>query len=345
MVEVDDLFPVRGGVRIGEAVQASDRRLDLIGADRPAPQHLVDDLGRFRNGGVIPPAAVLIGEQHQVSDRVEASITTGMGGQHQRQQPEALVFVRHQLDEEAAQPDRFLRQVDSRIQTSAGGVVPGGEGEVHNRQYRRKPVGQFVRLGDPVGDTRHCDLPFRPANALSHGRFRNQERPGDFGGGQPADRSQGERHPGRRRQRRVAAGEDKPQAVVTPGRTGRVGQHLECLGFLVGSACLPPEAVESFVSSHRRQPRRRVVRGARSVPLLEGDDDCVLEGVFGQTEVVGQPDEGGQYPATLDPDDLVDRHSPSDHSMIGRTSTLPCQAPGIWAAHWTASSRSAHLSK
>ena len=46
----------------------------------------------------------------------------------------------------------------------------------------------------------------------------------------------------------------------------------------------------------------------------------------------------------FDADDLLDRgrHCSCEKSMTGRTSTFPCQAPGIWAAHCTASSRSAH---
>jgi hypothetical protein len=67
----------------------------------------------------------------------------------------------------------------------------------------------------------------------AHGTLGHQEGAGDLGHGQTADHAQRQRHAGFHCQRRVAAGEDQPQAVTVDG-AGRIGRvvvvrHLRVL--------------------------------------------------------------------------------------------------------------------
>ena len=62
-------------------------------------------------------------------------------------------------------------------------------------------------LGVPQG-------PLGAADPLGHRGLRDEERPGHLGGRQPADRAQGQRQLGRRRQCRVAAQEEESQRVI-----------------------------------------------------------------------------------------------------------------------------------
>ena len=67
-------------------------------------------------------------------------------------------------------------------------------------------------------------------------------------------------------------------------------------------------------------------------PRLERFDDRVLDGVFSDVEVAHRADEGGQHEATLMTHKRLERvrlQPAWEKSMQGRTSTLPCHAPGI----------------
>jgi hypothetical protein len=109
-----------------------------------------------------------------------------------------------------------------------------------------------VQWGRPIGehdavagkDARRLDLGLRAGDPLPHGTLGHQEGAGDLGHGQPAEHAQRQRHAGFHRQRRVAAGEDQPQAVVVDG-AGRLGRvvvvrHLS-LPVLVVALVLAPD--------------------------------------------------------------------------------------------------------
>ena len=85
---------------------------------------------------------------------------------------------------------------------------------------------QLVGAGNPVRDAGGGDLLLGPGDPGSHGRLAGQERAGDLGGSQPAQQPQGERHPGVRGERWVAAGEDQPQPVI--------GDHVPGIGLTGG---------------------------------------------------------------------------------------------------------------
>ena len=65
--------------------------------------------------------------------------------------------------------------------------------------------------------------------------------------------------------------------------------------------------VERLVACDRRQPGGRIVGYAVDRPLLERHHERVLKGILGQVPIPGEPDEGGQHLATLDPQNLFER--------------------------------------
>ena len=58
-----------------------------------------------------PSAAVLVGEQHELAVGVGARVAARVVEQHEREQADRLGLVGHQLDEQAAEPDRLGAQV------------------------------------------------------------------------------------------------------------------------------------------------------------------------------------------------------------------------------------------
>jgi hypothetical protein len=180
-----------------------------------------------------------------------------------------------------------------------------------------------------------------PHQPLGHGRLGNEEGAGDVGGGQAAERAEGERDLRVGGERGVTAGEQELEALVRKGGLvhgvlHRLG-HLEQAG-LRGQRAIAADPVDGAVARGRRQPRARV--GGRSVarPALRGDREGLLRGLLGEVEVAEEADEGSEDAAPLVAEGpLEDRY----HSAMGRTSIAPPMlAAGIRAASSIAASRS-----
>ena len=318
---------------------------------------------------MIPERTVLVDHQHDVASGVEAGQTSGVRGEHERQQAGALRLVGHQGNEHATEPDRLLGEIDATVEPAGRRVMGDREHRVDDGEHRRQPVGQLVRVGHAVGDSGAGDLALRAADALADRRLGQQEHAGDLGRRQPADRAQGEGDLRLARERRVTAREQQPQAIVTVSRHGaRRGQaepdvgrrgHADRAvrgplveqahgGFFARSAgALAPQPVDRLATGNRGQPGTRPVGNAVAPPRFGGGERGVLQGVLGDVDVAREPDEGGQHLATLHPDQLgqrVDQPAPVK-SITGRTSTRPSQAPGICAAQCSASSRSLQSSR
>jgi hypothetical protein len=363
-------------------VQQGDGGLDLIRA-RPLPAHgPVEHGGGLVNGGPAPQGAVLVFEQHRIARGVEAGPVAGVGGQQEREKPRALGLVGHQGVEEPGQPDALFGQVDAHRNRAARRRrgVGLGEHQVHGEQDGGQPLGQLVIGGDPVGDAGLGDLGLGPHDALGERGLGNQIGGRDLRRREPAQGAQSQGDAGLGSQAGVAAGEDQPQQVVADRRlrvvrlSGRrpacvrarevgrrrgpaiEGRHLEAapdiaqrealLGCPLGFAA---QSVDGRPLGRGGQPGPGVGGHTGAGPGLEGGDGGVLQRVFGQVEIAEGAGEGGHHSAALTPDDLGQRQLVGQgqpawvKSMQGRTSTLPCHAPGIWAAHWTASSRFSHL--
>ena len=88
------------------------------------------------------------------------------------------------------------------------------------------------------------------------------------------------------------------------------------------------------------QPGPRAGRHTLDRPTLERRRERILKRLLGEIEVAEQADQGGQDAAGFGAVDRLDRVYGWSNSMIGRTSTVPCCAPGIRDATCTASFKS-----
>jgi len=68
-----------------------------------------------------------------------------------------------------------------------------------------------------------------------------------------------------------------------------------------------------------------------------------LKSLLGEIEIAEEADERGEHPARFGAVDRLDQVCDWLNSMIGRTSTVPCFAPGMRDATCTASLRSLAL--
>jgi hypothetical protein len=116
----------------------------------------------------------------------------------------------------------------------------------------------------------------------------------------------------------MAAREDEPEpivgdlhvvlrrAVVEGAQVGlERGLASERLG-LLGQAPAPSKPVDGAVAGGGRDPRPGVDRDAAIRPGLEGADEGVLDGLLGEVEVAGDPDQRGDRPALLLAEQAVD---------------------------------------
>ena len=189
------------------------------------------------------------------------------------------------------------------------------------------------------------DLALRPGEALPQGGLRNEERPRDLAGRQSGDRPQRQRDPSVHRERRVATGEQEPETIV------RDLVHVDSdrleLGDLRGGLGLRPadavaaELVDRAVASRGDDPGLRVVRHPAAGPRTERDLERVLDRLLRQVEVARDADQGSHRPPGALPERPLEGSERVGHpSMMGRTSTEPCRAPGILLASSIAVSRS-----
>jgi hypothetical protein len=128
----------------------------------------------------------------------------------------------------------------------------------------------------------------------------------DLGRGQAAEHPQGERDADVQRERRVAAGEDQPEAVVVHGALLHwfvLGVQQRRLGLLVGARRLPSQSVDRPVPRGRDDPSRRTGRYAALRPLLDRGRKRVLHRVLGDLEVPEHPGKHGHRPPVLSPED------------------------------------------
>ena len=89
---------------------------------------------------------------------------------------------------------------------------------------------------------------------------------------------------------------------------------------LSGQGALPADPVDRPVAGGRHQPRAGIGRRPRCGPALRGDRERLLRRVLGLVEVTEEPDQRGQYPAPLGPEDLLER---VQRATTGLTSTTP----------------------
>ena len=199
------------------ACTRGDRGLQREPPGAPAVQRLEHQRRAPRAIAVaVPPAAVLVLEQHQPPVRVDPGGAPGVGEQQQRQQPADLALVRAAAAR-SIRARSTARSTRSRADQPVAGRrgVPGGEQQVHDGEHGVEPVGQ---LGAPAAPGRGCGRRVifffaRVTRAAIVGSLTRKARATSAVVRPQTSRSVSAdlRLAG---QRRVAAGEDQPQPVV-----------------------------------------------------------------------------------------------------------------------------------
>ena len=257
--------------------------------------------------------------------------------QHERKQSQDFGFVGHQAGQDACEPDGFGTELLADERFSRGRFVALIEDEIDHPQDRVEALWQQVVRRDAVGDPGVADLALRPNEPLRERRLGQEESPSDFGRREAAERSQRQRHLRLHCQRRVAARENEAKPIVGDGthllrpsfRAGALGLQLGQLreeGLLFGEPLGPSNAIDGLVPRGRRDPGARVVGHAAQRPLLKGDDERFLDGLFSQVEVAEDADERRDRPPRLVAEQAVDNGMGFGKSaIVGR---LPGQSRG-----------------
>ena len=327
-VEPGDLRPVDG---LGQ-VQRGDRRLQDVRPLSAQRDGAVERAAARDDLRVIPERAILILQQHELV-ALQACRATRVVQQRQRQQAVRLGLVGHQRRQRQREPDRLVGQV---VAAAVALVVD----EVEDREHRRQALGQQLGRRHAERDARDRDLPLRAHQPLRHRRLLDEERLGDLGRREAAERAQRQGHLRVERERRVAAGEDQLEPLVGKGAVihGVLGgeREVEQPG-LGGEHALAPDAVERAVAPDRDQPGRGARRHAVARPALGSAREGLLRGVLGEVEVAEEADQGGEDATPVLAEAVLDQYSTS-----ARTSMAPpMRAAGMRAASASAASRSA----
>ena len=258
--------------------------------------------------------------------------------------------------QQAAEADRLVAQLVADELVTRGRGVPLVEDQVDDAEDAAEALRELRARGHPVGDVRVGDLALGAHDPLAHRRLAHQERARDLARAEPAERAQGERDLGGRLQRRVAAGEDQPQAVVHD-RWCLVGERVVLARALLqlGQSCRPQvlrppaaDPVDRAPLGGRRQPAARVLRHAVARPRGGGRRVGVLERLLGEVEVADVADQHREHRAVVLAERTVDvgqADGRSSGANTGRTSTDPYSAIGSCRAQPIASSRSAQSSR
>ena len=194
-----------------------DRGLDLVRARLVAREQGADEGVPFRDQRRVPQRAILVRQQHDRAVRRSARAAPRFGEHEQREQPEHLCLVRHQLGEQSGEPDRLGAQIVARQRIATARRVSLVVDQVDDGEYGSEPIGELRVFRDAIRDVGGANLPLRAYEALCHRRLRHEKRPGDLGRLEPADQTQGQSDLRTGRERRVAAGEDQPELIVGHG--------------------------------------------------------------------------------------------------------------------------------
>ena len=214
-----------------------------------------------------------------------------------------------------------------------------------------------------------ADLRLRAHQALRHRRRRHQERARDLLRLEAAQRAQRQRDLRLDGQRRVAAGEDEAQPIVTHGHLvdlaarvvapeRGVGLHL---GALVLEQRAPPHLIDRLVARGADQPGARVRGRPLARPLHQRRLQRRRQRLFAQVDVAQDADQRREDPPPLLLEDaarplrdwdctapeliaraprVIDDLAQPANTRTGRTSIVPLFADGTRAAILVASSRS-----
>ena len=264
---------------------------------------------------------------------------------HEREQAKHLGLVRHEPRQQRGQPLRVAGEVSSLAGVTGRCQVALVEDQVEDAQHLTQAGRQLRAVGHPVRDRRVTDLALGTNEALRDRGLGYEERARHRGGLEAADRPKRERDLGLPVQRRMAAREEEPQAVIGAHRPSGRDRCIH-LGGLRGQLAhafpvsrVAPQPVDRLAPRRGHEPCAGVVRDAVGRPVLERRHRRVLDQLLREVPVAEDPDERRRQPAALLAQDgtepLVDvsslRHArrlgESRASSRRRARTRPARGP------------------
>ncbi len=177
--------------------------------------------------------------------------------------PSVSASWRERFAQQPPEPDRLVEQRLAHEPLAVGCGVALGEDQVDDRAHARQPLRQQLAGRDAVGDAGGGDLrlgarqPLAPSSRGSTRKARAISR-----GAQPAERLERQRDARLRAQRRMAAGEDQPQAVV--GELVVVALRQRVL--VDGAAVAQRERLEACAGGRRGRGRGAGGRSPAAAP-------------------------------------------------------------------------------
>ena len=144
----------------------------------------------------------------------------------------------------------------------------------------------------------------------------------------------------------MAAGEDEREPLVWKSTAlGFLVVRHGCLQSqqqlaLAFERALAADPVDGAVLRHGHDPGSGIAGGAVRGPALDGECECVLDGLLGALEVAERAGQHRDGAPPFLPEDGFDAryYIPSGNTTTGRISTDPWCEPGSFAAHSVASS-------
>lgn len=252
-----------------------------------------------------------------------------------------LGLVWHQLRQQPREADSLAGEVRT-VEVGAGrrGVALG-EDDVEGREHAGHTLGQQRVWRYAVRDAGVRDLRPRPQESLVHRRLGDEECRRGLRRAQATERLHRQRDARRQRKRRVAAGEQEPQAVVGERGLVHVGRVIGTGGDRAARAlgerryrvnalaetARAAQTIERLASRGGRQPRRRHLWDA-ALPRGQRGEVGVLQRVLREGEIAAEvADERGQNARAVLADGPLQRgggrHLDQPNVITGRTSTEP----------------------
>ena len=150
------------------------------GPGSPHPERPLDERGALLDPGAVPATPILVVEEDELAVGADAGLAARIVQEHQGQQAERLGLVRHQPDQDAAEPDRLRAQLAPDERLARRRVVALVEDQVQDLQDPVEALGQEVVRRDSIGDAGVADLPLRAHEPLGERRLGHEEGPRDL---------------------------------------------------------------------------------------------------------------------------------------------------------------------
>src|SRR4029453_5534534 len=129
-------------------MEGGDRCLDLVRTGPASLQRRLDEGLALGDSASIPPGAVLVLEQDEITVRVDARLPPRVVEQHQGEEPDRLRLVREQRDDDAGQPDRLRTQLTPDERIARGRRIALVVDEIEHLQNAVETVRQEVSRRD-----------------------------------------------------------------------------------------------------------------------------------------------------------------------------------------------------